>query len=229
MGCPKCQAENKPSASYCLQCGYRLADSGSASSSGGGGSDAEKPVRGRSDGRKKTMVMTPRDTPAGEAGSSGTGKKATEVLSPNKRAPVKTPVEKGSDTRRPAPKTAYFAPGENPLSGGSKSSKPLARRKLRGWIASFDFASNGESWELIEGRNTLGRDPNECTILLDQDPGVSRRHSVIMVRKDTVYVKDLESEDGTWIGDQQLGMEGHLLRDGDSVRIGKYNLTIKLL
>ena len=224
MGCPKCQAENKPSASYCLQCGYRLADSAGASASAAdSGSEAsEKPVRGRADGRKKTMVMTPQNNPMGDPESR---KKGTEVLGPGKREPSKTPVE----TRRPAAKTSYFPPGENPLAGPRSAAKPAARRKLRGWMASFDFEPNGQSWELSDGRNILGRDPAECTILLDKDGTVSRKHSVIMVRENEVYVKDLDSEYGTWVEGKELGSGSCELHDGDKLTLCGYTLTIKLL
>jgi hypothetical protein len=218
MNCPKCNSSNKPSASYCLQCGFRLAKSGSTAV-------PEAPSGGRSDGRKKTMVMTPASNPLTDAPV----RKKTEVLTPEKRTPATPAVPAAPSGRKPAAKTTFFGPGQNPLAGGGPAPKAIDRRKLRGFAATFDFDPLGHSFLLTEGRNVLGRDPVECSIVLDKDPTVSRRHAVIMARPGQVYVKDQDSEYGTRVNGQEIGMEGKALNDGDTLTLCGYSLTIKLL
>ena len=249
MNCPKCNAPNKPSASYCLQCGFRLASTSPGGSTAvpepvahrqigldgvdPGRVDADAGASGRSDGRKKTMVMGPGTNPLADAAP-----RKTQVLTPEKRgvAPKPTPVEvPPAGERRPAARTAYFAPNQNPLSKKSvpEGSATLAprpeRRKLRGWVASSDFDPLGQSWELGEGRNFLGREASDCAVVLDRDPTVSRKHAVIMIRPSQVYVRDQDSEYGTRVNGQEIGMESQELHDGDTVTICGYTLTIKLL
>ena len=65
--------------------------------------------------------------------------------------------------------------------------------------------------------------------MLDKDPTVSRRHAVIMARPGQVYVKDQDSEYGTRVNGQEIGMEGKALNDGDTLTLCGYSLTIKLL
>ena len=215
MNCPKCNSSNKPSASYCLQCGFRL------SSNSGSTAVPEPPSGGRSDGRKKTMVMTPASNPLADAPA----RKKTEVLTPEKRVPAAAAAPSG---RKPAAKTTFFGPGQNPLAAGP-APKAIDRRKLRGFAATFDFDPLGHSFLLTEGRNVLGRDPVECSIVLDKDPTVSRRHAVIMARPGQVYVKDQDSEYGTRVNGQEIGMEGKPLNDGDTLTLCGYSLKIKLL
>ena len=221
MTCPKCKSPNKPSASYCLQCGFRL--------SGGTAVPVTPDPPARSDGRKRTLVMTPAvSTPSPDAPARKNRK--TQVVTP---AAKKTPVQ---PKRKPAAKTTFYGPGQNPLANsGTTPSGPNAeasandRRKLRGFLATFDFDALGQSFTLTEGRNVLGRDAAECGIVLDKDPTVSRRHAVIMARPNQVYVRDQDSEYGTQVNGQEIGMDGRQLADGDTLTICGYSLTIKLL
>ena len=238
MNCAKCNAPNKPSASYCLQCGFRLASTSPGGSTAVPEPDEDAGTSGRSDGRKKTMVMGPGTNPLADAAP-----RKTQVLTPEKRgvAPKPTPVEvPPPGERRPAARTAYFAPNQNPLSKNPLSKKSVPegsatlaprpeRRKLRGWVASSDFDPLGQSWELGEGRNFLGREASDCAVVLDRDPTVSRKHAVIMIRPSQVYVRDQDSEYGTRVNGQEIGMESQELHDGDTLTICGYTLTIKLL
>lgn len=102
-------------------------------------------------------------------------------------------------------------------------------RRLRGWVATFDFDTNGESFVLRTGRNVVGRDPRESDVFLAGDPRVSRRHCVLVARDAQVWVRDLDSELGTRVNGQDIGADPAPLRDGDQVQVGGYTLTVKLL
>ncbi len=71
-------------------------------------------------------------------------------------------------------------------------------------------------------RRVFGRDP-ELELFLDA-PDVSRRHARIRVAGDEATIEDLESKNGTFVGDRRLGPATRLA-DGDSIRVGSVRLT----
>jgi DNA-binding winged helix-turn-helix (wHTH) protein len=75
---------------------------------------------------------------------------------------------------------------------------------------------------LGDGEHVLGRDP-ELELFLDA-PDVSRRHALIRITGDGATIEDLESKNGTFVGDRRLGSATRLA-DGDSIRIGSVRLT----
>lgn len=57
---------------------------------------------------------------------------------------------------------------------------------------------------------------------------VSREHALLSLRDGVVYITDLNSSGGTWVGDQRLTPQAaHELRIGESVRIDAYTLTLR--
>lgn len=61
------------------------------------------------------------------------------------------------------------------------------------------------------------------------EKGVSRRHVAITRRDDTLYLVDLGSPNGTFLNDVRLfPHQPRVLRDGDTIRIGRINLHITL-
>lgn len=133
----------------------------------------------------------------------------------------------GAPLRRAAPAgTPAGTPGAQPHTGDTQRGES---RRLRGWVATFDFDPTGESFTLRAGRNVVGRDPREADIFLGNDPRVSRRHCVVMAREHEVWLRDLDSELGTRVNDQELGTDPVRLNDGDRVQVGSYVLLVKLL
>lgn len=102
-------------------------------------------------------------------------------------------------------------------------------RRLRGWMACFDFDQTGETFLLRDGQNVLGAEPREATILLAAGQGgVAPRHGALR----------LDPDEGAWVTplDGALAVNGEAvpsagapLRDGDMLRVGAYTLTVKLL
>ncbi len=68
----------------------------------------------------------------------------------------------------------------------------------------------------IEGEVSIGRQPGN-TLQLD-DLQVSRRHARIRVEADGIYVEDLGSGNGVYVG--ALRVDNQRLDNGDIVRIG---------
>jgi DNA-binding winged helix-turn-helix (wHTH) protein len=75
------------------------------------------------------------------------------------------------------------------------------------------------TFRLSDGENVIGRDPR-CSIWLDA-ARVSRRHASIVIdlAQGTVYLRDLESTNGTFVGRSRV-VQPVALSDGDDMRVG---------
>ena len=75
---------------------------------------------------------------------------------------------------------------------------------------------------VLKGSMTLGSDPS-CTICIDSLALQSQHAQIDTVENDSV-IRDLGTEDGTFIGSTKIeGMQP--LKDGDVIRVGKHTLT----
>jgi pSer/pThr/pTyr-binding forkhead associated (FHA) protein len=81
------------------------------------------------------------------------------------------------------------------------------------------------TWEvpLVSDALTIGRHSNS-DIALD-DPKVSRHHARIECRRGAFTIRDLNSANGIWLGNQRV--DEHTLQDGDTIRVGGAQLVFK--
>ena len=79
---------------------------------------------------------------------------------------------------------------------------------------------------LADGEYVIGRDP-DLQLFLDS-AGVSRRHARITISGDEATVEDLGSKNGTFIDGRRIDTVVPLV-DGDSIRVGSVELTLKTL
>ncbi len=77
---------------------------------------------------------------------------------------------------------------------------------------------------LEEGENVLGREPGTAGSI--PDASISRRHARITVRGDEATLEDLDSKNGTFVGETRL-TEPAPLADGDSIRLGLVRLIFR--
>jgi len=77
--------------------------------------------------------------------------------------------------------------------------------------------------EVPEGQFAIGRS-SDCQLSLD-DPLVSRRHAVLVVRDDTVEVEDLGSRNGVLVNGVRVEKPTRLV-DGDILTVGQQQLAI---
>ncbi|KPK21866.1 MAG: hypothetical protein AMJ76_01545 [Dehalococcoidia bacterium SM23_28_1] len=82
-----------------------------------------------------------------------------------------------------------------------------------------------KTWEipLVSDALTIGRH-SDSDIVLD-DPKVSRHHARIECRRGTFTIRDLNSTNGIWFGEQRV--DEHTLQDGDTIRVGGAQLVFK--
>jgi hypothetical protein len=171
---------------------------------------------------KKSPKESPKESP------EGTDVLKTEIYAGTEKAggsepPVATKIEKSpGDSFDPLKTTITPSNGAE----GDKGGEAAQRRKLRGWLVTFDLFEFGTDFKIIEGRNTIGKDAkNEITI---KDSEVSGSHAIILCRHDEFIIEDEMSTNGTYINGTELGPRSpHVLSDGDKIKIGKIELLFK--
>jgi DNA-binding winged helix-turn-helix (wHTH) protein len=99
---------------------------------------------------------------------------------------------------------------------------PAAAETLVCWVA-----WGNKTCSLSEGDNVIGRDPR-CSVWVDA-PGVSRRHASIRIDSANrrVALEDLGSTNGTFLRRSRV-REEVALADGDEIKVGTVDLTIRL-
>jgi len=74
-------------------------------------------------------------------------------------------------------------------------------------------AIRGKEFELKEGENILGRS-DDCDLVIAQD-GVSKRHLKLTISKDSAYIEDLGSSNGTIVNGKTISKIS--LKNGDKI------------
>jgi predicted component of type VI protein secretion system len=78
--------------------------------------------------------------------------------------------------------------------------------------------------EVPPGQFVIGRTP-DCQLSLD-DPLVSRRHALLVVQPNGVFVEDLGARNGVFVNGARVE-KIQRVRDGDVIRIGSQEMTIR--
>jgi hypothetical protein len=82
---------------------------------------------------------------------------------------------------------------------------------------------------LSHGEHRLGRSPAQADLLFENDVTVSRLHAGIILEGSDYRLYDLGSTSGTFVNDQPVPEYGHLLADGDEIRVGDVWLRYRQL
>lgn len=77
--------------------------------------------------------------------------------------------------------------------------------------------------EVPPGEFVIGRSP-DCQLSLD-DPLVSRRHAILVVQADAVYVEDLASRNGVLVNGKRVSGPTRLA-DGDQIQVGSQMMEL---
>ena len=80
-------------------------------------------------------------------------------------------------------------------------------------------------FELPASAITIGK--SEDNHLRVTDGAASRKHAVIEPDGDRVVIKDLGSLNGIFVNDHRVGEQGHALRDGDQIEIGRTKMVFR--
>ena len=111
--------------------------------------------------------------------------------------------------------------GDTEMGGKENEGAKSLRRKLKGWIVTFDLKPYGMDFKILEGNNHIGKSAsNEITVI---DPKVSSKHCVILYRPHdkAFYIKDSMSSNGTFLNGESLRPDqASEIKDGDKIQIG---------
>lgn len=111
------------------------------------------------------------------------------------------------------------------VSGQQNTPESSARRRLVGWLVSYQLDPYGISYSIYEGRNKIGRDvKNDITI---SDNTVSDIHVILLFRNDKYFLIDQGSSNGTYINGQEIDFQPVELKDNDKVTLGKNKAVFK--
>jgi pSer/pThr/pTyr-binding forkhead associated (FHA) protein len=84
--------------------------------------------------------------------------------------------------------------------------------------------ANGRQLNLrADASTSFGRATDNDVVLPDKS--ISRRHATIMPGEGGFYLRDLQSQNGTYVDDQRVNE--YLLRDGDRVQLGDLQFTFR--
>jgi len=136
----------------------------------------------------------------------------------------------------PTPTPAYPGPsaptaGPVPRAGGGDaeatqlSTVPGRRGQVVGVLVAIDGEPKDEVYRIYDGENSVGRGRNASVALRVTDRSVSREHALIIHSAGSFGVRALRPENPTFLNDRQI--EGEILSDGDTIRVGSVSLRFR--
>jgi hypothetical protein len=112
------------------------------------------------------------------------------------------------------------------IAAGVGGMAPVAgeKRRIVGILVTYTWKSEGQVFEVREGRNRIGRDPNQCDIAIERDDTLSARNSSIIYRSKFV-ISDLDSQSGTHVNGEIVEEASVPLPNYSSIRVGSTTFT----
>lgn len=113
-------------------------------------------------------------------------------------------------------------PGRTPLASGQRRPQTIAvdpGRKIVGVLITYSWQESGQVFPVLEGRNLIGKDPDQCDICIPQDATLSAVNSFITYRKHFL-IGDKVSMSGTDVDGEPIETEFVPLRNYAKIRTG---------
>ncbi len=124
------------------------------------------------------------------------------------------------------PTRTIVTPSKSSEDSAKSDEVQISKRKLRGWLVTFDIEEFGTDYKIFEGRNLIGKKSTCDITVLDNE--VSSEHAVILFRKDKFEISDQMSTNGTVLNGELLDShKSNVLVDGDEIVVGKTSLLFK--
>jgi hypothetical protein len=114
------------------------------------------------------------------------------------------------------------AAGRTPISSGTRRPQTIAvdpGRKIVGVLITYSWQESGQVFPVLEGRNLIGKDPEQCDICIPQDATLSAVNSFITYRKHFL-IGDKVSMSGTDVDGEPIETEFVPLRNYAKIRTG---------
>jgi len=166
--------------------------------------------------------------------SSGkaTNSDETELINQTTNETEKTQVfaQPGSSSKKENfdPEKTMIAGAPSPMDSAEDGAiQQVQKRKLRGWLVSYDIEEFGVDFKIIEGRNTIGKgSSNDITI---QDNLISSLQGIILCRNDKFILTDEVSTNGTFLNGKELvPRDAYEINDGDEIKVGDTTLLFRI-
>lgn len=115
--------------------------------------------------------------------------------------------------------------------------QPVSSQAAIAWLVRHTEMMPTKSFPLYIGKNAIGRDQQSfSTIILDNDPYVSRQHAIVEVRKTShieVFISDgihgKPSKNGIYLNSNEIRInKTTAIRQNDTIQIGNTKLILKL-
>jgi hypothetical protein len=220
MNCPSCGKANKPAAKFCKFCGSPVS-ANYKTCTNGHNYDASfavcpycpKPAAKNAPQENITSAKTVLDTPVVQPEKTNLD---TKTVKPEAPIITKNIVEQDKITetgKPPVTKTDGKKPAEN-------------KKKLAGWLVTFDINPEGTDFKLYDGRLKIGKDQSNEIVL--GDPEVSDEHVLILCGDNKILLQDELSVNGTFVNGKKV--ESRIeLKDNDEIKVGKTSFKIKII
>ena len=240
--CQRCGHVNEPTSRFCVGCGNRLQHDGPPPPAEHGGPNA---------GDRSSSHQSAQPAPSGlsdalpfaETAPPGTGSALPEYPRNPQQASAEPAGGPTNEAPGPPPgdgrvvsEATVLQPEvgvDRPSLANPLSIPPDAPRVLSGFLVTFDSNALGQSWAVHQGTNLVGRlgAMAGATIELPHAT-VSSRHATIYAsaHPGRLVLQDHGSTNGTFVNDAALAaQQQRQLRDGDRVRLGLFNLIVKIV
>ncbi len=109
------------------------------------------------------------------------------------------------------------------LAGSSKTPQDIPEKWDRPTLTMQGGLNSGYAVQLASEHTTLGRHA-ENDVVFDESLA-SRRHAAIIETESGFVIRDLDSTNGTYVNDEQVGASDRLLRNGDLISLGRGSVS----
>lgn len=131
-------------------------------------------------------------------------------------SPSGNPAGRGGEAVRRS-KTGYAGVGAPQVAAGDQ-------RKIVGILITYTWRPEGQIFPVREGRNWIGRDPNQADIAIEQDETLSSVNSTIAFRT-KFMIGDKDSMGGTYVNGKAVEELSHPLPNYAKIRTGSTTWT----
>jgi pSer/pThr/pTyr-binding forkhead associated (FHA) protein len=107
------------------------------------------------------------------------------------------------------------------------TSVPGRRGQVVAVLVAIDGEPKDEVYRLYDGENSVGRGRTATVALRVSDRSVSREHALIIHSGGSFGIRALRPENPTFLNDRQI--EGEILSDGDTIRVGSVSLRFRTI
>lgn len=114
--------------------------------------------------------------------------------------------------------------GETVLEAANKGETKLEEVIKPNTIIEFKDGEDNKRIEINLDSLIIGRDPEQCKLVISNDKYLGRKHAKLIREKDGYYLEDLNSKNGTFI--DGIRIEGKVKLEKESFRVGRTTLNI---